>query len=210
MYLAIGKVATMIGVSISTLRRWDEANTFSASYHTVGGHRRYKLVKILLFCKNIGKFLPNSDQIPSTTLRVVTYARVSSSRQREDLKRQQDYLTYFTQKRQWTLLKAYRDIGSGLNDKRISLLQMLKDLPVFQPDIIVCSYEDRLARFGTTLIQTICEIFGTKLIFVKKQDQQASLNDQLVTDVIAVITSFAGKIHRRRRGRQNLPLQSDQ
>ena len=87
---------------------------------------------------------------------------------------------------------------------------MLKDLPVFQLDIIVCSYEDRLARFGTTLIQTICEIFGTKLISVKKQDQQASLNDQLVTDVIAVITSFAGKIHRRRRGRQNLPLQSDQ
>ena len=124
MYLAIGKVATMIGFSISTLRRWDEANTFSASYHTVGGHRRYKLVKILFFCKNIGKFLPNSDQIPSTTLRVVTYARVSSSRQREELKRQQDYLEYFTQKRQWTLLKAYRDIGSGLNDKRTSLFQM--------------------------------------------------------------------------------------
>jgi len=209
MYLGIGKVAAMIGVSVSTLRRWDETNVFSASYRTAGGHRRYKLVKILLFCKNIRKILSSSYQIPKTSLRVVSYARVSSSRQREDLKRQQDYLEHFIQKQQWTLLKAYRDIGSGLNDKRLSLLQMLKDLPVFQPDIIVCSYEDRLARFGTTLIKTICEIFGTKLIFVKKQDQQASLNDQLVTDVIAVITSFAGKIHRRRRGRQNLPVQSD-
>ncbi len=199
----------MIGVFISTLRRWDKINVFSASYKTAGGHHRYKLVKILLFCKNVKKFLSSSRQIPGISLRDVSYARVSSSRQREDLKRQQDYLEHFIQKQQWTLLKAYRDIRSGLNDKRLSLLQMLKDLPVFQPDIIVCSYEDRLARFGTTLIKTICEIFGIKLIFVKKQDQQASLNDQLVTDVIAVITSFAGKIHRRRRGRQNLPVQSD-
>ena len=109
MYLRIGKVATMIGVSISTLRRWDETNIFAASYKTVGGHRRYKLVKILLFCNNIRKILPGSDQIPNKTLRVVTYALVSSSRQKDDLKRQQDYLEHFAQKRQWTLLKAYRD-----------------------------------------------------------------------------------------------------
>jgi len=204
MYLGIGKVATMIGVSVSTLRRWDEGNLLSASYRTAGGHRRYKLIKILMYCRNIRKSVPDSRQIPSSIVRVVSYARVSSSRQKEDLKRQQDYLAHFVQQRQWTLLKAYRDIGSGLNDKRHSLLQMLKDLPVFQPDIIVCSYEDRLARFGTTIIKTICEIFGTKLIFIKKEDKTASLNDQLVTDVIAVITSFAGKIHRRRRGRQNL------
>ena len=37
MYLGIGKVATMIGVSHPTLRRWDEANSFSASYKTLGG-----------------------------------------------------------------------------------------------------------------------------------------------------------------------------
>ena len=204
MYLGIGKVASMIGVSISTLRRWDTASLLSASYRTAGGHRRYKLVKILLFCKNLGITLPVSDQMQNSSLRVVSYARVSSSKQKEDLQRQQAYLEHYVQNRQWRLVKAYRDIGSGLNDKRLSLLQMLKDLPVFQPDIIVCSYEDRLARFGTTIIKTICEIFDTKLMFIKKQDQTASLNDQLVTDVIAVITSFAGKIHRRRRGRQNL------
>ena len=204
MSLGIGKVATMIGVSISTLRRWDNDNSLSASYRTVGGHRRYKLIKILIFCRNIGKIGPDFDQIQQSSVRVVSYARVSSSRQREDLQRQQAYLANFVQQQQWTLLKAYRDIGSGLNDKRHALLQMLKDLPVFQPDVIVCSYEDRLARFGTTIIKTICEIFGTKLIFVKKEDKTASLNDQLVTDVIAVITSFAGRLHRRRRARQNL------
>ena len=71
MYLGIGKVAVMIGVSISTLRRWDKINVLSASYRTAGGHRRYKLVKILLFCKNIGRILSSSHQIPETSLRVV-------------------------------------------------------------------------------------------------------------------------------------------
>ena len=204
MYIGIRKVVTMIGVSISTLRRWDNDNLLSASYRTAGGHRRYKLIKILMFCKNIKTNIPDFNQVQQSLVRVVSYARVSSSRQKEDLKRQQAYLANFVQQRQWTLLKAYRDVGSGLNDKRHSLLQILKDLPVFQPDIIVCSYEDRLARFGTTIIKTICEILGAKLIFIKKEDKIASLNDQLVTDVIAVITSFVGKIHRRRSGRQNL------
>ena len=110
MYLGIGKVAAMIGVSISALRRWDGTNVLSTSYRTAGGHRRYKLVKILLFCKNIVRILSSSYQIPQTSLRVVTYARVSSSRQKEDLRRQQDYLEHFVQKQQWTLLKAHRDI----------------------------------------------------------------------------------------------------
>ncbi len=31
-----------------------------------------------------------------------------------------------------------------------------------------------------------------------------ALQDQLATDVIAIITSFAGKIHRRRRGQHSI------
>ena len=82
---------------------------------------------------------------------------------------------------------------------------MLKELPIYQLDFLICSYDDRLARFGTTIIKTVCDLFGTTILFTKKTDQVASLDNQLVTDVIAVLTSFAGKIHRRRRGRQTSP-----
>ena len=88
MYLGIGKVAIMFGVSVSTLRRWDEANLLSASYRTAGGHRRYKLIKILMFCRIVRKIVPDSSQIQHLSVQVVSYARVSSSRQKEDLKRQ--------------------------------------------------------------------------------------------------------------------------
>jgi predicted site-specific integrase-resolvase len=133
---------------------------------------------------------------------VVTYARVSSAKQRNDLSQQQRHLeTYVTQKG-WTLIKSYQDIDSRLNDKRRGLLQLLRDLLVLQPTRLVCSYEDRLARVGTRLLQTICELFSTKSGVTHQPTKQVTVNEQLVNDVLALLTSFAGKLHRARRGKQ--------
>ena len=40
MLLSIGKVAIILGASISTLRRWDKEQKFQAATRTIGGHRR--------------------------------------------------------------------------------------------------------------------------------------------------------------------------
>jgi hypothetical protein len=39
--LAIGAVASMLGVSTRTLRRWDKAGTIKPAFRTAGNHRRY-------------------------------------------------------------------------------------------------------------------------------------------------------------------------
>lgn len=101
----------------------------------------------------------------------------------------------------WLLIKQYQNIGSGLNDNRQGLIRLIKDLPVIQPAMIVCSYQDRLARFGLTLLQTICTIFNTKIIVTNESNQKMPLEEQLVKDVLAILTSFAGKLHRARRGK---------
>jgi putative resolvase len=110
------------------------------------------------------------------------------------------HLSTYIQRSGWHLLKTYQDIGSGLNDERKGLLRLLRDLPLLQPDKIVCTYEDRLARFGTKLLETICTYFSTKIVVIQQQRQPPSLEEQVVHDVIALITSFAGKLHRARRG----------
>jgi putative resolvase len=97
-------------------------------------------------------------------------------------------------------VKTYHDIGSGLNDSRKGLLRLLRDLPSLQPDKIVCTYEDRLARFGIKLLEAICTYFSAKIVVTQQQRQPVSLEEQVVQDVIALITSFAGKLHRARRG----------
>ena len=39
-FISIGKVATLMGVSTTTLRRWDRKKKLSATFRTIGKHRR--------------------------------------------------------------------------------------------------------------------------------------------------------------------------
>ena len=82
MLVSIGKVAKLIGVSISTLRRWEQDDYLYPESRTPGGHRRYKLSHI----KEIFLGEKSTDRIN------LAYARVSSSDQRSDLQRQADLI----------------------------------------------------------------------------------------------------------------------
>ena len=203
-FISIGKVATIMGVSTTALRRWDKEKKLPAAFRTIGKHRRYRLQVILEKVNQVNQRLkksPTNHQIKTKQPRAITYARVSTVKQKEDLKRQQEHLQKFTESNKWKLVKSYQDIASGLNNKRKGLQRLLKELPIIQPDYLVCSYNDRLARFGTEVIKTLCELYDTKVIITNKNDTSLSLDEQLATDVIAVITSFAGKLYRRRRGK---------
>ena len=69
-----------------------------------------------------------------------------------------------------------------------------------QPYAIMCTYEDRLARFGTEVIKQYCHTFATK-IYAIHQPEGNSGEGKLVEDMIALVTSFAGRLHRQRRGK---------
>ena len=43
MYVSVGQAAKLIGVSSSTLRRWEREKRLSSCSRTLGGHRRYLL-----------------------------------------------------------------------------------------------------------------------------------------------------------------------
>jgi excisionase family DNA binding protein len=73
--VSIGEASNALGVSITTLRRWEAAGRLR-SEHTVGGHRRYDLAKL-----RPEMFRAEVD----TKRRTVAYARVSSHEQKEDL-----------------------------------------------------------------------------------------------------------------------------
>lgn len=190
-----------MGVSTTTLRRWDKEKKLEAAFRTIGKHRRYRLKLILERVKTHPKKYSTKQQVKIKQARSITYARVSAIKQKEDLKRQQEHLQKFTEEKHWQLVKSYQDIASGLNDNRKGLQRLLKELPVIQPDYLVCSYNDRLARFGTEVIKTLCSLYDTKVVITTEKKTSLSLDEQLATDVIAVITSFAGKLYRRRRGK---------
>ncbi|MFK7873910.1 MAG: helix-turn-helix domain-containing protein [Oligoflexales bacterium] len=47
--VSIGEAALVLGVSISTLRRWDRSQALMLGYRTSGGHRRYTWEQLMSF-----------------------------------------------------------------------------------------------------------------------------------------------------------------
>jgi len=83
-YVAIGQAAEVLGVSITTLRRW-EASGRLVPEKTPAGHRRYDLAKLK----------PELFHADLTARRTIAYARVSSHDQKDDLERQKQVLELY-------------------------------------------------------------------------------------------------------------------
>jgi len=87
-----------------------------------------------------------------------------------------------------------------MNEQRKGLQKLLKEVATAHPFAIICTYEDRLARFGTKVIKHYCQTFSTNIIAIHRR-LQTTKEEKLVEDMIALITSFAGRLHRQRRGK---------
>ena len=162
----------MMGVSVSTLRIWDRKKLFNANYRTVRGHKRYNINRLLEHIGRIAHQEPLNEEKKNFNARAVTYARVSSNKQNNDLYRHISHLKAYVEQQGWEIVKRYSEIGLGLNDQRQGLLKLIQELPILQPTMIVSSYHDRLTRFGTKLLETICSPFSTQIVITHQDKQQ--------------------------------------
>ena len=110
-FIKIGKAAEILGVSIQTLRRWEENNTLLPDRKS-RGTRYYDIDKLLGLEKR------SSDL-------TIAYARVSSHDQKEDLKRQASLLSSFCISHGWNH-EVIEDLGSGMNYYKKGLKRLLE------------------------------------------------------------------------------------
>ena len=194
MWLSISLAARICGVCTKTLRRWESRGLICPS-RTIGGHRRYSRNSLLEFLET-GKY--HLEPAGSTGIAAV-YGRVSGSKQKKDLQTQTIALCEQVEVDGF-IPKIYTDIGSGLNDKRPRFLKLLIDGISGRYDRLYITYRDRLARFGTHSYEEIFRALQIPIICIR-ESSETPLENQLIKDVIALITSFAGKLHRSRRGK---------
>ena len=131
MLVRIGIMARNLGVSTSTLRRWEKKGKYISTLRTLGGHRRYETY--------------TRSNTPKT---VALYARVSAHKQKDDLRRQLNTLENHALENDYLIVKKCFDIASGLNDGHQGLLRLLRLCASGVVDRVLITYDDRLARFG--------------------------------------------------------------
>ena len=78
-----------------------------------------------------------------------------------------------------------------MNGHRSKLMKLLADSSV---SIILVEHRDRLMRFGVEYVESSLTAQGRKLIVA----DQNELNDDLVQDMIEVLTSFCARLYGRR------------
>jgi excisionase family DNA binding protein len=178
--LSVGQASKKFGVHEQTIRVWVEQGKLNA-FKTPSGQRRII----------ISKEATKAKEYPKEQYKAI-YCRVSSGKQKDDLKRQ----TEFMQQR-YKGYKVFQDIGSGINFKRKALLSLLDDTLNGLVEEVVVSSRDRLCRFAFELFEWIFERQGTKLTIINSVDN--SPESELSDDVLSIIQVFCCRRNGKRR-----------
>jgi predicted site-specific integrase-resolvase len=188
--LNITQAAKILGVSVKTLQRWDKEGTFPA-LRTPSNRRAYRRSDL-----NAQMGIKKSEEGLQP---IAIYCRVSSQRQKNngDLDRQQSRVIAHCTKRKYNIKYVFSEMGSGMNDKRPKLNRLLKLAMEKQISRVVIEYKDRLTRFNFNLFDLFFKSHGVEIEWVE-ESLPKSYEDELVEDLISIMSSFSAKIYGRR------------
>ena len=133
-------------------------------------------------------------ETPPATEAVAIYARVSSADQRGNLDAQVARVLEFANRQGLPVVRTVTEIGSGLNGHRPKLLRLLAD-PTIRT--VAVEHRDRLMRFGAEYVEAALAAQGRKLLVVDPEE----MKDDLVQDMIEVLTSFCARLYGKRSAR---------
>ena len=193
--ISIGDTAKELGVSVKTIRRWANAGKLRFE-RSPSGQRRF-------FLADIKRITPRDFNKPEDRV-TINYARVSSHDQKDDLTRQIQVLEAFSGTNGWQF-ETIQDLGSGLNYNKKGLQKLLKRIMKGDVGRLVVTHKDRLLRFGSELVFAMCEEYETEVVIINKSAEEITFEQELVTDMIELITVFSARLYGS-RSRKNKKL----
>jgi putative resolvase len=173
------EAAKILGVHVSSLRRWENEGKLKA-IRTPGGQRRFIIEEVE---KIAG--MPR-------TIRTVCYGRVSTPGHQDDLQRQLEHL-----RTRYPEAEVISEVGSGLNFKRKKFLAILERIIDGDIQRLVIAHPDRLVRFGFELVKWLCTKFECELVVLN--DRKLSPEQELVQDMLSIIHCFSSRLYGLRK-----------
>lgn len=163
-YIPLRKAVEFLGLHPHTLRKYADEGKIK-SIKNEAGQRLYDV---------------ESYQRGATRAAVVCYCRVSSTKQRDDLARQVEFM-----RQQYPEAEIVKDIGSGLNFKRKGLQALLVRLMRGDKLKIVIACRDRLCRFGFEVFQFMVEQNGGEILVLDRTVYCPET--ELTADLLAIL-----------------------
>lgn len=187
-YLTRKAASDVLKIHYNTLYKMAENKEIDSA--VIGKQRMYD-VKKYLSEKGINQTNANKKRI--------CYCRVSSPKQKVDLKRQVDYM-----KKEYPYHEIITDVASGLNYEREGLKKLLAYAMEGELEEVVIAYKDRLTRFGYEMIEWIIKEKSNGKIKVLNNNEEMTPTEEISKDIVAIMNVYTAKINGLRKYKKPL------
>ena len=186
-YVTAKEAKNILKINATTLKSWKDKGILS-----------YKKLSDKKILYDIDSVLNNSD-INDNRLNVI-YARVSNTKQHNDLLNQIELVKSYCITNGIKISKVYQDIASGMNENRKDFNILINDVISGKIKNIYISFKDRLTRFGFDYFKNLFQKYNVNIIILDElEESNKTYQDELTKNLISNIHNFTMKLYSNRR-----------
>lgn len=186
-YVTAKEAKNILKINATTLKSWKDKGILS-----------YKKLSDKKILYDIDSVLKDSD-IVDNRLNVI-YARVSNTKQHNDLLNQIELVKSYCITNGIKISKVYQDIASGMNENRKDFNILINDVISGKIKNIYISFKDRLTRFGFDYFKNLFQKYNVNIIILDElEESNKTFQDELTEDLISIIHNFSMKLYSNRR-----------
>lgn len=186
-YVTAKEAKNILKINATTLKSWKDKGILS-----------YKKLSDKKILYDIDSILKDSD-MADNRLNVI-YARVSNTKQHNDLLNQIELVKSYCITNGIKISKVYQDIASGMNENRKDFNILINDVISGKIKNIYISFKDRLTRFGFDYFKNLFQKYNVNIIILDElEESNNTFQDELTEDLISIIHHFSMKLYSNRR-----------
>jgi putative resolvase len=182
----------LIGRTTNTLQKWDREGKLTAHRSPTTNRRYY----------THDQYLHYRGLVAQEQGLTIVYSRVSAVAQKPDLVNQINALEAYCKQHSIKVDEWMSDLGSGLDYKRKQFNRLMEMIELGQVRRLLIAHRDRLVRFGYEYFEAFCQRHHTEIVVINGEN--LSPEQELVRDLIAIVTVFSARLHGLRSYRKVL------
>lgn len=175
---SLGEVSKFLSMHPKTLQKKDREGVIQ--FERTPTNRRFltreKLIKLL---EENNLFFDDSKLMKHD----IIYARVSNHKQKQSGELEQQVEVILKQNHNLQNPIILKEVGSGLNEQRLKLQQLLKMVLNNEVNKIYTTYKDRLTIFGFEYIETICNHHNVEIVVMQSEQVNKSVEQELKENI---------------------------